>query len=524
MRDLPAGRIVLGVAVVLVVGGLYGLSGVKHSVTLSAGPAVSPVRSVAVTSATRACPSPGWAGGAGGAVAVMAAPATSGPATSGPATSGPATSGTGEVAVNRLAGAGSAAGGTHLFSLTSPGYVQITGVATATGASARSQQASGQSVATVPLHGGVVVRAHGAMAQGLEVEQTAAGGLPTASCGSPGTDFWFVGPGQHGASHIELFLMNPGAQAANADVDIFTDAGPVQGSTADTGITVPPHGMVMQLLAPMVQGSRSLMLHVRTSTGQVVAAVQESTGTGPGAWLPAAQIPATHLVLPGLPGTAGSRQLYVAVPGAGDAKIRVEAVTSRGSYQPTGTGGIDVAGGSSADIDLPSLGGIPAGIKLTSNVPVTAVAMATGGAQGAPGAFTAATPAIQEQGVVADDLSAAGRVSSLVISAPGGAAKVRVVEAARAAAAGSVRQSVQVVHVAAGHSVVLPLVPVPGTPKGSAFSVVITPLAGSGPVYAGRVIAGTGAGGALQAILPVPSALSSVPLPPVRNSFVASGS
>jgi hypothetical protein len=71
---------------------------------------------------------------------------------------------------------------------------------------------------------------------------------------------------------------------------------------------------------------------------------------------------------------------------------------------------------------------------------------------------------------------------------------------------------------------VLPLVPVPGTPKGSAFSVVITPLAGSGPVYAGRVIAGTGAGGALQAILPVPSALSSVPLPPVRNSFVASGS
>jgi hypothetical protein len=49
---------------------------------------------------------------------------------------------------------------------------------------------------------------------------------------------------------------------------------------------------------------------------------------------------------------------------------------------------------------------------------------------------------------------------------------------------------------------------------------VITPLAGSGPVYAGRVITGSGAGGLLQAILPIGSALTSVPLLPVRNSFV----
>ena len=76
------------------------------------------------------------------------------------------------------------------------------------------------------------------------------------------------------------------------------------------------------------------------------------------------------------------------------------------------------------------------------------------------------------------------------------------------------------VAVAAGHSVMLPLIPVPGAPNGSAFSVVITPLAGSGPVYAGRVITGSGAGGLLQAILPIGSALTSVPLPPVRNSFV----
>ncbi len=507
MRNLDLSRVVLGVAVIVVLGGLYGLSGIKHTVTLAAGPAVSPVRSVAVTSVTRACASPGQPEGAGGGIAVMAEPATSG---------------TGQAVVSRLAAAGSGSGGTRLFGLSRPGYVQLTGVATAVGASARPQQASGQSVATTPLRGGVVVRATGAMAQGLAVEQTAAGGLPTASCGSPGTDFWFVGPGQHTASRIELYLMNTSGQAAEADVDMFTDAGPVLGSTADTGITVPPHGMVVQFLAATLPGSHSVTLHVRTSTGQVVAAVQESTGPGPGAWLPPAQAPATTVVLPGLPGTAGSRQLYVAVPGTQDAKINLEAVTSRGSYQPTGAGGIDIPGGTATEIDLASLGGVPAGLKLTANVPVTAVAMASGGAQGAPGVFTAATAAIQEQGVAADDPSAAGTVSSLVISAPRGAARVRVVEAAQATAGtGSVHQSAQVMPVAAGHSVVLPLVRVPGSPKGSAFSVVITPLPGSGPVYAGRVIAGSGAGGAAQAILPIASALTSVPLSPVRDSFVA---
>ena len=49
-----------------------------------------------------------------------------------------------------------------------------------------------------------------------------------------------------------------------------------------------------------------------------------------------------------------------------------------------------------------------------------------------------------------------------------------------------------------------------------AFAVVITPLAGSGPVYAGRV---TSVGGVVRSILPVSSALTWVPLPPVRSAL-----
>lgn len=51
--------------------------------------------------------------------------------------------------------------------------------------------------------------------------------------------------------------------------------------------------------------------------------------------------------------------------------------------------------------------------------------------------------------------------------------------------------------------------------------MIVTPLAGSGPLYAGRVITGSGKGGVLQSILPVPSALAMVPLPGARNALIS---
>jgi hypothetical protein len=299
-------------------------------------------------------------------------------------------------------------------------------------------------------------------------------------------------------------------------VDIFTDAGPLQ-DTTDNGITVPAHGMIVQSLAPVLHDSRALALHVRTSVGQVGVAVQESTGTGEGAWLPAAQAPSTHLVIPGLPAAPGSRNLYLSVPGVKDAKVSVSAVTSRGTYVPTGAGGIDIPGGSAAEVSLPSLAGIPAAIKLTASAPIAATMMIPGGTNGSPGSFTAAAPAIEEQGVIADNLAGAGRASALILSAPHAAARVSV---AQISSAGSARHT-QTVQVSSGKSVVLALKALPGTPRGTPFAVVISPLAGSGPVYVGRVISASGTGGALQSLLPVASSLITVPLPLVRNEAIS---
>src|SRR5579875_2763630 len=172
-----------------------------------------------------------------------------------------------------------------------------------------------------------MLQATGAMAQGLEVEQTGPHHVPTAVCGAPGTDFWFVGPGEHSAAHIQVYLMNTGVAAAAASVTVYTDSGPLLGST-DTGIAVPPHGMVMQSLDRLLRKSHVVALHVSTSLGQVVAAVRETR-------------------------SPGSPELYVAVPGVTNAQIKVTAVTGKGSYQPTGGGGIDLPGGSAVGIALP---------------------------------------------------------------------------------------------------------------------------------------------------------------------------
>ncbi len=502
MRGLSANRVLAPLVVVIALGAVYALAAYGHATTLGAGRQVTPPHSAAVTSVVRACPLPGMTSASGADVALVAAPATTG---------------SGQAQVIRLTAAPAA----PLHRFTQPGHMSVASVRPAPATRAQhaatpSPTPTRQAITTVPVQGGVVVQAAGSMARGLEAEQITAGGLPAARCGSPGTDFWFVGPGQHSAARIQLFLMNTGSQPADANVEVATDAGPLQGSQ-DTGIAVAPHSMVVQSLAPALHGSRVVALHVRTSVSQVVAAVQEITSTGgSGAWLPPAQAPANQLVLPGLPASAGSRQLFVTVPGTRDARIKLTAVTSKGSYQPTGGTGLDIPGGSAASIVLPSLSGIPAALKLSSNVPVTASAMLTGGPSGAPGVFTAASPPLEEQGVVAYSKAGGGATSELVLSAPGRAVKARITEIGPSGTAGTPK----IVKVRAGHSLVTQLGRRGGSGRKSAFSVVVTPLAGSGPLYAGRVIAGSGTRGSVEAVLPVTTALTTVPLPRVENSLI----
>ena len=211
------------------------------------------------------------------------------------------------------------------------------------------------------------------------------------------------------------------------------------------------------------------------------------------------------------------------MPGTQDAHITLSAVTDKGSYHPTGGGGLDIPGGSVAQLSLSSLSAIYGALQISSNVPITASLLTPGGPKGTPGAFTAAMPALQEQGVVATNVSGGGAVSSLVLSAPWRAARVRVTEIGAGGGQGPAAPGTVVTR-ARPSTASCSSSPTPaGAHRGSAFAVIITPLPGSGPLYAGRVVMSSGKGAVLQSVLPVSSALTVVPLPGVQGGIVTPG-
>ena len=509
MRSVIANRAISLAVLVVAVAVAAGLALWKHTATLAASAPQPQQQSAPVDTVLRACPAPGLAGAPGSQVALIASPGSVG---------------SGRAVVSRIGMTAS-----PLVSLTQPGTVSVTSVKAVavathgkTPAKNPSPAPSGQAVVTTPAPGGVVIQASGAMARGMEAEQVAPGGKISARCDGPGTDFWFTGPGAFTVGHIQLYLMNVGSQPADVDVLAYTDAGPLQGST-DTGVAVAPHSMVTQSLDKMLHGTRLVALNVRASVGQVVAAVEATTGRArSGAWLPASGPPGTRIIIPGMPPTAGTRQLFVAVPGTQDAHITLSAVTDKGSYHPTGGAGLDIPGGSVVQVSLTSLSGLFGALEISSSVPVTASLMTPGGPKGTPGTFTAAAPAVQEQGVVAVNQDGRGAVSSLVLSAPWRGARVRVTEIG----AGSGHEQAapgSVLTIPAQHSALQQLTTPAGAHRGSGFAVIITPLPGSGPVYAGRVVISSGKGGALQSVLPVSSALTVVRLPRVQDTVVTPG-
>jgi hypothetical protein len=501
------GRGVFAALVLLALAGIYYAAGTGHPAAAARQAAQRAVESsrAAVSSAVRVCPAAGSAAPTAASVAVTAMPASAS---------------TGSAVLTRLTPGGSPTAGAVVATDTHPGVLAVTSVKAAaplTKAQQAGQPGSSPNVSTSASRGGVQVAATGAMAQGLEVEQTGPNGLVTAECGAPGTSFWFVGPGQASASTIELYLANTGSQAADAQVSVLTDVtkGPPLLGNADNGITVPPHSAVVQSLGRLLQSSKVIALNVTTSVGQVVAAVRESrSAKDDGNWLAATRAPARHLVIPGMPKAAGARELFIAVPGTASAQVKITAVTAKGSYQPTGGTGIDLLGGSAVSIALPSLGGVPGAISISSNVPVAATLLVAGGPPGTPGALAVSAGPVAEQGVVADNPAKSAGKTELVLSAPKQAATVRITTATTTVPAAG--QPGRVVQIGAGSSVVVPVQPPAGS-KATEFSVIITPV-GGGPVYAGRIIT---SGGTVQSVLAVPSSPTWIPLPGVTDSLSA---
>jgi Family of unknown function (DUF5719) len=501
VRVVPAAVVLLALCVI------GGVAQWARPTAASTSQVTAASRQVAVTSAVRACP-PAQGGGSARVALIAGSPGSPG---SPPPASAP---GSGQVELAPLPLAG-----VQLRTVSPIGEADPDALSLLTVPAASSATKKGTTVSE-----GWSVTGSGVMAPAMEAEEAQSSGLSSIRCGEPGSDIWFVGPGQQdGASQIQLDLMNIDALAASVDVNVITEAGPVQ-ADGDTGITVPPHQTVTESLSALGVKASVVAIEVRTTIGRVAADVWESSAAG-SSWLPSTTAPSTTMVIPGVPPSGSTAGLFIAVPGDLSARVSIVAITPQGPYRPFGTLTEDVPGDSAQYVALNPLGGTASALELTANVPVTAAVLVPGSGLGA---FAAATPPISEQAVVAGNITGSGPAATVVLSAPGGAARVRLTEIALAStvadangggAAGPGPSVSKVVSVQARHTLVVPVTAPRGAKGGSAFAVVITPLPGSGPLYAARVE--TQGQSTVVSIIPAISALTTIDLPPVRESYSA---
>ena len=369
----------------------------------------------------------------------------------------------------------------------------------------------------------VAIRAQGPGAAGLVADQqqlVAAGslrGLRSTACTAPATDFWFVGTdGRIGFSDT-LVLANPGSTLANLTVSAWAATGRVKPPKLQS-FTLAPHQAQQLNVADYVPDKATVTLHVHANSGRVTAALSDSRVAGIQAagldWLPPTHAPAQALVIPGVPGGAGPRDLVLTNPGTADATVSLRLSTNLGNFVPAARPSLVVAAGHSLAVDLgPAFAGAPGAMLLSSDRPIVAAALADFTASGRGSlpdiAWLPATEPLTAPGVLLNNTPPFGTEVRLFLTAPQAAATVRVVTSS-----GAAKQYV----VPAGRTLAIDYGHDLGT--SSYPLLVLTPVRG-GPLYASRLLAASGAHGPLATsepptVLPVP-----IPLPPAVEDLRA---
>lgn len=203
-------------------------------------------------------------------------------------------------------------------------------------------------------------------------------GVAAATCPSPTSDAWLVGGSTSAGSSSRLVLVNPGATAAEVDVELLTPDG-LQQPPAAQGVVVPAGERAELLVEGFAGGVDALAVHV-TSTGGSVApslVVTRLAGLVPRGVevvVPSAP-PAEEQVVPGVATAGGSTAvLRLAVPGSEPADVRWDVLADEAGAEVAAALSSEATVPGSSTVDIP-LGGVPAGsagVALTSDAPVVA--------------------------------------------------------------------------------------------------------------------------------------------------------
>ncbi|MGW5212857.1 DUF5719 family protein [Streptomyces sp. NPDC004051] len=337
----------------------------------------------------------------------------------------------------------------------------------------------------------LVGTAEGRLAPGWTVQQTtevAAGtgrGLQGVNCAAPDTEFWFPGASTATERTDYVHLTNPDDSAAVVDIEIHGKDGALE-TEAGEGITVQPHSAEPVLLSTLTDEEQTdVTVHVVVRSGRVGAAVQALDDTLGGDWLTASADPAGSLVLPGIPEDATAVRLVAFTPGGVDADLKVQLASPSGLITPAGNETVHVKGGMTTAVDLGDVTRGEAGsLVLTPtgrSVPVVAaVRVLRGKGDDQESAFV---PAARPVGLRATAVGNTAEGSTLAVTAPEGAAKIKVT--ASAGSEGGTPAS-ETYTIKAGTTQHIEA-PVPDGVKGT-YALTIEPESDGTPVYASRTL------------------------------------
>lgn len=314
-----------------------------------------------------------------------------------------------------------------------------------------------------------VARATGALSPGLtgQATMTAAGerttGLASQPCMSPARQWWFAAGSGEVGRRATLVLTNPGESAAVVDVELWTESGPLAASgTSDLG--VPAGGSRSVSLDAVAIGSQRVGVHVSTQVGRVGAALalREIDGADPQglAWVSPSRPPTTLAYVPGVPG-AGQRTLRVVNPTEQDAIVGLRVLGPLGTFTPVGLEAIDAPAGRVVDVDLAEAGDEAFALEVSSTAPVVSSVVVRRSPRGQLSdlAVIGSSPTLDSSGAAALSTQD-GRRSRLVLSSVPQSPTTQVVVAVTDLA--GTTQRAEVVTVQSGHTVTVPVDPVPG--------------------------------------------------------------
>lgn len=199
-------------------------------------------------------------------------------------------------------------------------------------------------------------------------------GLSSAACSAPRTEHWFTGVDVSSAAQSEVVVLNLDGNPVSVDLAAHGRDGRVP---APRGVEVPGNSAETISLGRLPRSEDPLTVAVASSDGRVAAYLRQRTWAGEeplGAdWLPAAQPPATDLVIPGIAAGDGARTLVVGNPGDRTAAVGVGVLTDSGPIELAGLEQLEVPAGSTRSLELgPGLDGQAGALRLTSTQPITA--------------------------------------------------------------------------------------------------------------------------------------------------------